>query len=61
MLQQMDLFFSASGIGSCWQGLPKPDKDMLNSSNLEFIILMAFGKPNSLCIEKILQNLRENP
>ena len=23
MLQQMDLFFSATGIGSCWQGIPK--------------------------------------
>ena len=24
MLQQMDLLFSASGIGSCWQGIPSP-------------------------------------
>ena len=45
MLQQMDLFFSANGIGSCWQGIPKPNKDVLNSSNLEFIILIAFGNP----------------
>lgn len=46
MLQQMDLFFSANGIGSCWQGIPKPNKDVLNGSNLEFIILIAFGKPD---------------
>lgn len=46
MLQQMDLFFSANGIGSCWQGIPKPNKKTLNSSNLEFIILIAFGKPD---------------
>lgn len=45
MVQQMDLFFSANGIGSCWQGIPKPTKDVLKSSDLEFIILMPFGKP----------------
>jgi nitroreductase len=45
MLQQMDLFFSANGIGSCWQGMPKPTKEILNGSKLEFVILLAFGKP----------------
>jgi nitroreductase len=45
MLQQMDLFFSANGIGSCWQGMPKPTKEILNKSKLEFVILLAFGKP----------------
>jgi nitroreductase len=46
MLQQMDLMFSANGIGSCWQGIPIPTKEVLKSSDLEFIILMAFGKPS---------------
>jgi nitroreductase len=45
MLQQMDLFFSANGIGSCWQGIPKPTKEILNRSKFEFIILLAFGRP----------------
>jgi nitroreductase len=45
ILQQMDLFFSANGIGSCWQGMPKPTKEILKKSQLEFVILMAFGKP----------------
>jgi len=44
MLQQMDLFLSANGIGSCWQGIPKPKKEVLESSKLEFVILLAFGK-----------------
>ncbi|WP_048204092.1 nitroreductase family protein [Methanobacterium formicicum] len=47
MLQQMDLFFSASGLGSCWQGIPKPKKQVLESSDLEFVILMAFGRTNT--------------
>ena len=46
MLQQMDLIFSANGVGSCWQGIPKPKKEVLNSTDLKFVILMAFGKPN---------------
>ncbi|MBP2045364.1 nitroreductase family protein [Methanobacterium aggregans] len=45
MLQQMDLFLSDNGIGCCWQGIPKPKKEVLKSSKLEFIILLAFGKP----------------
>jgi nitroreductase len=44
MLQQMDLYFSASGLGSCWLGIPQPTKEVTDSSNLEFVILMSFGK-----------------
>ncbi len=43
MLQQLDLYFSATGIGSCWLGIPQPTKEVTESSNLEFIILMSFG------------------
>jgi nitroreductase len=46
MLQQMDLYLSANGIGCCWQGIPQPTKEVLKSSNLEFVILMAFGRAN---------------
>jgi nitroreductase len=43
MLQQLDLLFSAMGLGSCWLGIPRPTKDVTESSDLEFIILMSFG------------------
>jgi nitroreductase len=46
MLQQMDLYFSANGLGSCWLGIPQPSKEVKDSTNLEFVILMSFGKPN---------------
>ncbi|MEN6553332.1 MAG: nitroreductase family protein [Methanobacterium sp.] len=45
MLQQADLFFSANGLGSCWQGIPAPTKELLGSSSLDFVIFIAFGKP----------------
>jgi len=41
--QQMDLFFSESGIGSCWLGASKPSEK--EDSALLSIICMAFGKP----------------
>lgn len=45
MLQQMDLYFSANGLGSCWAGIPTLKKEGLARSRLKFIILMLFGKP----------------
>jgi nitroreductase len=42
--QQLDLFFSASGIGSCWLGAAKPQEK--EESALPHVISMAFGKPN---------------
>jgi nitroreductase len=41
--QQMDLFFSGSGLGSCWLGTAKPDQK--EDSELPFVICMAFGNP----------------
>lgn len=45
MMQQMDLLFSNHSLGSCWQGIPTLKKEALNSSDLKFVILMPFGKP----------------
>jgi len=41
--QQLDLFFSGSGLGSCWLGMAKPEEKV--SGDLPFVICMAFGKP----------------
>ncbi len=45
MLQEMDLFLSGNDIGSCWLGSPRPNDEVLKNSNLEFVIVMAFGNP----------------
>jgi nitroreductase len=42
--QQLSLFFSESGIGSCWLGMAKPPDDR-ETSKLPFVMCMAFGKP----------------
>jgi nitroreductase len=61
ILQQMDLFFSANGIGSCWQGMPKPTKEILNSSKLEFVILLAFGKPKETLHRGSVSEFKRKP
>jgi len=46
MLQQVDLFLSANGIGSCWQMIPSPHASARETSSLEYVILLAIGTPN---------------
>lgn len=45
MLQQLDLYLSSNGLGSCWLGIPRPSKEVKESSALEFVIMMSFGIP----------------
>jgi len=41
--QQLDLYFSANGLGACWLGAAKPGEKM--ESALPYVIALAFGKP----------------
>jgi len=61
ILQQLGLFFSAKGLGSCWQGWPKPIKEIMNASNLEFVIAMAFGKTNEQIYRKNITEFKRKP
>ncbi len=44
ILQQLDLYFSANRLGSCWFGLSKPAREVREKSNLNYVITLAFGK-----------------
>lgn len=61
MLQQMDLFLSGNDLGSCWQGSPIPKKEVLENSDLEFIILIAFGKPNEPLHRSSVSEFKRKP
>ena len=41
--QQMDLFLSGSGLGSCWLGASKPEEN--DTSDIPCVLCMSFGKP----------------
>jgi len=42
--QQLDLYFSGAGLGSCWLGTAKPDKK--EASDLTNVLGISFGKPD---------------
>lgn len=45
LIEQIVLYLTAKGIGSCWLGLAKPVEDQIeNLDNQEFVIMLAFGK-----------------
>jgi len=46
MLQQTDLFLSASGLGSCWLGLSRAKKEKKPGKGLNYIIMLALGTPD---------------
>lgn len=43
-MQQMDLWFSSRGLGSCWLGMPKPVQEAATVDGMDFVILLAFGR-----------------
>ncbi|MFC1786902.1 nitroreductase family protein [Halobacteriota archaeon] len=61
MMQQMDLFLSSIGIGACWQGIPKLSKEALRSSNLKFVIVLAFGRPAKTLYRKSISEFKRKP
>jgi len=61
MLQQVDLFLSAKGIGSCWQGGPKPPRGERSVSGLEFVICLAFGRPGEEVHRKSISEFKRKP
>jgi len=61
MMQQLDLFLSAKGIGSCWQGGPKPTKMARAASGLEFVVLMAFGRPAEKVHRESVSEFKRDP
>jgi len=44
IIQQLDLYLSSQGLGSCWFGLAKPKKEISDQSDLEYVITLAFGR-----------------
>ena len=61
MLQQLDLFLSAKGIGSCWQGIPRPVSQLRTASPLEFVIIMSFGMAREPLYRNSLREFKRKP
>jgi nitroreductase len=61
MLQQMDLYLSWRGIGTCWQGIPQPKKEALATSSLNYDILLTMGKPQEVLYREDVGEFRRKP
>lgn len=61
MMQQMDLFLSAKGLGTCWQGIPTVSKEVKESTPLKYIILLAFGNANESIYRSDVSEFKRNP
>ncbi|MDR0718672.1 MAG: hypothetical protein LBF78_03475 [Treponema sp.] len=44
VLQQLSLWLSARGLGSCWLGMAKPRKEAARADGLPFFKMIAFGR-----------------
>lgn len=60
MLQQMDLYLSSRGIGTCWQGIPQPKKEALATSSLDYQILLTMGKPQEALHREVQEFKRKS-
>ena len=61
MLQQMDLYFSSTGLGSCWLGIPQPTKEVTDATDLQFIILMSFGNTKEALYRNSVSEFKRQP
>ncbi len=61
ILQQVDLFLSANGVGGCWVGMAKPKKEILMESNLEYVIALAFGNPAETIHRESISEFKRKP
>ena len=56
ILQQLDLYLTVEGLGSCWFGMAKPKKEIIAKSNYEYIITLVFGKSSEKYVRDSIEN-----
>ena len=61
MLQQMDLWLSAQGVGCCWLGMPNPAADVKQADGLPFVIMLGFGQPAEGLHRKSISEFKRKP
>lgn len=61
--QQIDLFLSANKLGSCWLGAAKPrlGQTVKQADNLDFVIMLGFGKPAEPLHRTDISQFRRKP
>ena len=58
MMQQIDLYLSSRGLGSCWLGVALPHSEFRHRTQLSYVIMLAFGRPQSLSHRQDVQEFK---
>lgn len=45
ILEQLAIYLTTKGLGTCWLGGAKPIEEMDKENPLDFVVMIAFGKP----------------
>ncbi|OPY31113.1 MAG: Nitroreductase family protein [Methanomassiliicoccales archaeon PtaU1.Bin124] len=61
MIQQVDLYLSSHGLGSCYQAMVKPNKDFVPPAGMECVISIVFGWPSVELHRKSLDEFKREP
>ncbi|MBP3387452.1 MAG: nitroreductase [Clostridia bacterium] len=61
MIQQLELFLESDGLGTCWIGLGRPNKETKTLDGLRFVIYLAYGYPNCELYRKGLSEFNRRP
>jgi nitroreductase len=61
MLQQVDLFLSANGIGACWLGMGSPQKTAASRNGLDYVINLAIGYAEEPLHRTDISEFKRNP
>jgi len=61
ILEQLVIYLTSIGIGTCWLGGSKPTVDILENESLNYVVMIAVGKSNeTLYRENISEFKRKN-
>ena len=60
-LQQLDLCLSAVGLGSCYLGMAKPQKEYAVQEGLSHLLMLAFGEPAVPCHRESTDEFSRKP
>lgn len=58
ILEQLVIYLTSIGIGTCWLGGSKPIQGILKENSLDYVVMIALGKSNELLYRKDISEFK---
>ena len=58
ILEQLVIYLTSIGIGTCWLGGSKPITEIIKNNQLEYVVMIALGKPNETLYRKDISEFK---